>query len=400
MSFSPNERNTLQLTGVGHFGCHLAMLVYPTAAVSLARQEQLALHDVLGWSFIGYLLFGLGALPVGFLADRFPSKWLLRIGVIGIGPALMIVATSNPGTMLVLALALVGLLASLYHPAGMSLLSRTIRNRGTGLGINGICGSVGLALAPIITEFLAESFGWRGAYLVIGLTLFALGLVVSFRHIDEPQTEKTIAVSRPDAPKGNLFYFGVLVVAMTLGGLAYRATSVAMPAYFEERIDFIGYGVASSLVFLAGSLGQYTGGRLADRHDLRLVYVGFQLLSLPLILCMAKFAGIPLFGVSAGFVFFFLGMQPVENCLVARFTPAHWRSRGYGLKFTAVFGVGAISVWGIEEIMERLSLAYVFMSVGGFIGFMIIASSFLSWLTRAEEVVNRDKLEESEAVVA
>jgi MFS family permease len=42
-----------------------------------------------------------------------------------------------------------GLGASTYHPAGTGLISRTISARGTALGINGIYGNVGIALAPL-----------------------------------------------------------------------------------------------------------------------------------------------------------------------------------------------------------------------------------------------------------
>ena len=74
--------STLRLTAVGHLGAHFAMLVYPTVAVAIARSEGIALDVVLGWSFYGYLLFGLGGLPVGLLTDHFRARWVVRIGVV------------------------------------------------------------------------------------------------------------------------------------------------------------------------------------------------------------------------------------------------------------------------------------------------------------------------------
>ena len=90
--FTPNEKNTLRLTAVGHFGAHFAMLIYPTAAVAIARQEGIPLDVVLGWSFFGYLVFGLGGVPVGLLTDHFHARWVVRIGVVGLGGALMAVS--------------------------------------------------------------------------------------------------------------------------------------------------------------------------------------------------------------------------------------------------------------------------------------------------------------------
>ena len=111
---------------------------FPTAAVPMAHETGVPIATVLGWSFWGYFLFGAGALPVGFLTDRTRAKWVVRAGVLGIGPAMMLVSLAEPGVSLVLALALVGILASFYHPAGMSPdlpHHQAARKR---LGINGI----------------------------------------------------------------------------------------------------------------------------------------------------------------------------------------------------------------------------------------------------------------------
>jgi len=40
---------------------------------------------VLGWSFLGYLLFGLGALPAGLLADRLGARVMLIVAMGGMG---------------------------------------------------------------------------------------------------------------------------------------------------------------------------------------------------------------------------------------------------------------------------------------------------------------------------
>jgi hypothetical protein len=125
------------------------MLVFPTAAVAISRSEGIALETVLGWSFAGYLIFGLGGLPVGVPTDHVRARWVVRAGVLGLGPALMAVAFVQPGPGLALALAAVGVFASLYHPAGLGLLSRNVRARGAALGLNGIAGNVGIAGSPV-----------------------------------------------------------------------------------------------------------------------------------------------------------------------------------------------------------------------------------------------------------
>ena len=53
--------------------------------------------------------------------------------------------------------------------------------------------------------------------------------------------------------------------------------------------------------------------------------------------------GIAMLPVGMAYTFFALGMQPIENSLVAHLTPSRLRSFAYSLKFILVFGVGALS---------------------------------------------------------
>ena len=47
---------------------------------------------------------------------------------------------------------------------------------GRSIGINGVFGNLGVALAPVVTAFLANAVGWRAAFIVPGLLCAAAGL--------------------------------------------------------------------------------------------------------------------------------------------------------------------------------------------------------------------------------
>ena len=74
--FDRDERHIVHFTGFAHGATHYVELVYPTLAVGLARETGLPLAQVLSWSFAGYLLFGLGALPAGYAADHWGAHYL------------------------------------------------------------------------------------------------------------------------------------------------------------------------------------------------------------------------------------------------------------------------------------------------------------------------------------
>ena len=289
---------------------------------------------------------------------------------------------------MVAALVGVGLLASFYHPAGLGLISRTVAARGRALGINGVFGNLGIAAAPLVTDLLSRQFGWRGAYLVIGAVLLLAGLCVSVLRIEEVAPG---GVSRDeDHHEGSerALLFAILLVAMMLGGFSYRASSVAQPAYYAERVQFLSYGVATSMVYMLGTFGQYLAVRMADRYDLRFLYIGFHLASLPFVAVMIVASGMPLMFAASIFVFFSIGMQPIENSLVARFTPDRWRSTGYGLKFAVVFGIGSLSVRLVEMCVARYSLAHVFGAITCAVAMIVVVAVVLALKTRGRPIRN------------
>jgi hypothetical protein len=82
---------------------------------------------------------------------------------------------------------------------------------------------------------------------------------------------------------------------------------------------------------------------------------------------------VPLLVTAAIFVFFSLGMQPIENSLFAQLTPDRWRSTGYGLKFILTFGVGSVGVWIVKWAEAEWGLAGVFPVLGVIVALLVCA---------------------------
>lgn len=370
-----NERNVLLLTGVGHFTTHFFELMFPTLAVALARQAHVPLEEVLSWSFLGYLAFGLGALPMGLAGDRINARLPLLVSLFGLGVVAIAASEVTSPRALTICLAVMGALASVYHPLGMSLISRTIDARGRALGINGIFGNAAIALTPVITAALCARFGWQDAYRLVGYAMCALAVGCAFLPVVEPpprivrQGEATEPINwRP---------LLVLLVAATLAGISYRGNTLLQPAYFAERVSEVWFGAAVSAAYLLGIGGQYLGGLLADRGDHRRLYLLFHACSLPPLLLMTMFAGVPLVFAAAAFVFFSLGMQPIENSLVAHYAPPHRRATIYGLKFVCTFGVGSLAVWLVEWVGDAGGLQSVILVLAGVVILVIATAAVL-----------------------
>lgn len=126
--------------------------------------------------------------------------------------------------------------------------------------------------------------------------------------------------------------------------------SVGMPKIFQERLgDTIGTsalaaGTLVSIVFGVGALGQIAGGYLADRYDERLLYPIGYALQCGLLLLAAMTLSPLLVVVMAVAMTVQTGSQPIENCLLARYTPEAFRATVYGLKFVLALGLSALGV--------------------------------------------------------
>jgi MFS family permease len=382
--FDANEKNVLVYTGCAHALTHYTELAYPTLAVVYAVEVGLPLEEVLGWSLLGYMLLGFGALPAGYLADHFGCRRLVSGGLLLSGLAFILAGWAAPGWPIVACLALAGLGASTYHPAGMSLISRAVRARGTALGINGIYGNVGIALGPMVTGLLATQLGSRATFIITGAAILAVALATGLLNFDEPvRSEETqLAHDAHRSPRWRFACFALLCAAALFGGFNYRANSVVQPGLFAERIDFLHYGLATSFAISFGIVGQYIGGRLADRFPLAPAYFLFHLGSLPAVLLIPIAFDTPLLVAAAFFAFFSLGMQPLENSLYAQLTPERWRATAYGLKFTMTFGVGASAVAMVEWVKPGGGFVGVYHVVAFVVGGILAATLGLAILLR------------------
>jgi hypothetical protein len=95
-----------------------------------------------------------------------------------------------------------------------------------------------------------------------------------------------------------------------------------------------------------------------------LSYLVFHLVTIVPAFLMGMATDVPLVLLATLHGFFLLGMQPVENTLVARLTPPSLRSSAYGMKFVLTFGVGALAVKLIKGVELHWGLDAVFPSLG------------------------------------
>ena len=297
----------------------------------------------------------------------------LGAGVCGFAAAMFIDSPSY----LMLSLAGIGFFSAIYHPIGLGMISKGIDRVSMAMGYNAVFGGLGLVAAPLVTGFMVWVSGPKAAFLALaGLNILGIFFMATLKLKDSA----TRTVQTADEGNGMLGAFLILLVAMMLGGIAYRGATVILPAYlelngkgiFEALSAVFGEGLSSNLVattvtaliYVVGMVGQYVGGHVGERFECRYSYLTFHAICIPAVFFMAVTQNVTLVVLAFVYLFFLLGMQPIENTLVANFAPKRLHHSAYGMKFILTFGVGALAVKMIERIEAAWSIEAAFVALG------------------------------------
>jgi FSR family fosmidomycin resistance protein-like MFS transporter len=343
---------TLGLSSVAHTYSHLFTLLYATVVLVLEKEWGLSYAELIALSLPMTVLFGLGALPAGWAADRWGATPLMLLFFLGVGGASVLTGLATSPLGIALGLALIGLFGSIYHPVGIPWLIKHAVNRGRALGINGIFGSVGIASGSLVAGSLSAWLGWRWAFILPGVVCIATGLVFAIaagRGQVREEAHDVKPSAAPEAGEARRVFF-ILSLTMLCTGLMYQVISVALPKLFEERLgdlvngSVLGIGGLVTLVYATSAVTTVLGGEAADRWALRTIYAGVQILQVPAIAAMLVLYNPALVGAAMMMVGLSSMGGPAENALLARYTPQKWRGRAFGAKFVLSLGVSALGV--------------------------------------------------------
>ena len=158
------EKIIIAITGSSHLLVHAMMLSLPSL-IPVIQKEYPAGLDTFGFVVtISAFLFGLGAIPAGWLDRHIGGRNLLIIYQIGAGLSSFLIFSSSSFTSLVFGLSFLGLFCSVYHPTGLTIISQNLKNVSKGMGIHAMFGSLGSAIGPLLAVSIASLFSWRAAY--------------------------------------------------------------------------------------------------------------------------------------------------------------------------------------------------------------------------------------------
>ena len=378
------ERKILGLTTSSHSLVHMYEGVLPPLIPLLVGEFSTDyFHLGIVVTVFSYA-FGLGSLPAGYLSDRVGPRRLITLYLFGAG--FFSVCILPVGSLLTygILMGLIGLFCSTFHPASNTLISHGIREKGRAFGINGIAGSLGIAIVPALSAWIGSAIVWKAPHVIFGL----LGIGVGFFSMTIPKwpvKKGSVGVGKEsEAGLSKISYLNLIVffTSAAVLGLTYKGIMTFLPTYMGQNVHLSFFkldtvaigGTIATIALLSGAVGQYVAGRLVDSYKPERLYLGAVVFGTIFVFLMAKGLNIFLVVSAIFYSFFYFSTQPIQNYLLTQYLPENRQGIGFGVHFFLTFGVGSTAAAVCGYLADHFGLESVFYAMG----FCFILSSCLA----------------------
>jgi len=239
-----------------------------------------------GWLISAYALgVVVGAPTIAALAARFPRKQLLLWLLAAFTIATVASAVAETFELVLISRFVAGLPHGAYFGiaslVAASLMGEGKRGRGVAFVLSGLTISNVIGV-PLIT-FLGQNAGWRVAYLVVAaifaLTFLAVALVVPLQPGDANATMRR---------ELTIFRRPQVWLALAVGSIGFGGF-FAVYSYIDPvvtQVTGLDEGFVPIALVAAGigmTIGNLLGGRFADHHVMKTVFVCFAIFAVSLV---------------------------------------------------------------------------------------------------------------------
>ena len=379
---SERKRATHILLNLGHAIDHMFLLIFATAVSSIALEFGLERwEDLMPYSVTAFFLFGIGSLPSGKLGDHWGRRPMMLVFFFGMGMASVLVGLANSPLQIAWALALLGCFASIYHPIAIPMLIQDTQRPGWTIGVNGLCGNLGVALAAVITGYLVKYQGWRMAFFIPGMVCMACGvlfLLVTARESTAPARKKFADTQTSGKSIAKLLL--VMTMASTTGSLLFNLSTNSNYELLSQRMHEISQdpayiGTLLGLVYGVASLTQLLVGHWIDRYPLRKLYMAVIIYQAICITLATWLDGWMFYALQFLFMAGIFGAVPFTDAMIARYVDDAQRSRVSGMRLTVSLGGSSLAVLLIGPIVKQAGFTALLgvMLITSVVTFLVIS---------------------------
>ena len=348
------------LLNVGHALDHLFLLIFATAVSAIAIDFGMGRwEDMMPYTVGAFLMFGLGSIPAGRLGDLWGRRPMMIVFFLGIGASSIAVAFTQTPMQMAIALTVLGVFSAIYHPVGIPLLVQKSSRPGFTIGVNGLAGNLGIAMAALLTGFLVAWQGWRMAFIVPGLVSIVCGVLFAWLAPLEQMAasqKKRVSVQLPK----NLAIrtFVVMVGTATTTSVLFNITTNVNTQLLAEKLDGLvsnpsNMGFLLAAIYALASLAQLVVGRLLDKFPVKPLFFSILFLQIVMFALASQSSGWVWYAAAIGYMVMVFGSIPFGDNMVVRYIDDSMRSRVSGTRIAISFGISSLAVYLLGPIVKH-----------------------------------------------
>jgi FSR family fosmidomycin resistance protein-like MFS transporter len=304
--------------------------------------------------------------PVGYLADRYPSRFF-PLG----GPLLVMVFIPLTGIapyfwLLVLFVCLGSIGSSMFHPTAAGMVEPYAgRHFGLAMSIFGTGGTLSFAIGPLLISWLVAKFG-LGATPYSMILGFAV-LIFLFQTVPAPQSSAIKSRGFFNSMKevfGPVWLPVMLIwLVMTLRAYVSQSFLTYLPIMVARQgYSLLAIGSLVSLFTLAGALSGVLAGHLSDRIGFKPVFVASLVLATPCMAVSVYQTGCWIFIFAFLSGFFILAPLPLGVTLAQKLAP-QGKSMASSLIMGLAYGMGGLFTPLTGKLADIFTIRPVLVSI-------------------------------------
>ena len=359
------------LLNLGHALDHLFLLIFATAVSAIATEFGVGRwEDMMPYTVGAFVMFGLGSIPAGRLGDLWGRRQMMLVFFFGMGLSAMGVALTQTPLQMGIALTVLGVFSAIYHPVGIPMLVQKAERPGLTIGVNGLAGNLGIAMAALSTGFLVAWQGWRMAFIVPAVVSILCGFLFAWTAPNEtsaPAKKKSTVVQLPKHLAWRTF--AVMVATSTTTSLLFNITTNGNTQLLAERLDGLvndptRLGMLLAMIYAFASLAQLVVGRLLDWLPVKPLFFAVLFLQIVSFALASQTTGWVWYVAAIGYMVMVFAAIPFSDTMVVRYIDDAMRSRVSGTRIAISFGISSLAVYSLGP----------FVKASGFTQLMVAAS--------------------------
>lgn len=329
--------------------------------------------------------YALGSPFAGVLADHTARRSMIVVSLLLWSGVTVFIGVANGLVALLVLRAALGLAECLYLPAATAFLAdhHGPATRARAMSVHSVGLNFGVVLGGAFAGYLAEHYGWRSGFWVLGGGGILLALAARYLLVEPP-----VVPARKSAPRAKLGEtfrylvrvpsYHVLLVKAMLAGVGVWVFLSWLPLYFRDAFNMTlgAAGFAGTFMLqISTVLGIALGGWVSDRAAAksarhRMVVQGLSYLAAaPFLLLFLARPGFTTVAIAVSAFSLFRGLgQANENPIICEVIPERLRSTALGIMNTCATAAGGVGVllagvlkrgFGLNAVFAGISLLFV-----------------------------------------